>query len=61
LTCGSGTTGHAALKRDCRFIGFEMRPEMAETARERLRAEDSGSTLVARRAGQTTLFGEARK
>jgi site-specific DNA-methyltransferase (adenine-specific) len=55
LTCGSGTTGHAALKRDCRFIGFEMRPEMAETARERLRAEEQGLSLKESRLGKTTL------
>jgi hypothetical protein len=59
FTCGSGTTGHAAIRRGCRFIGYERRPEMAETARERLRAEDNGSTIQAARAGQTALFGVA--
>lgn len=56
FTCGSATTGHAALNRGCRFIGIEMRPHMAEIARERLRAESVGNTLQAQRAGQTTLF-----
>lgn len=54
---GSGTTGVACLRLGRRFIGIEKNPEHAETARERLRAEDLGSTLQAQRAGQTTLFG----
>jgi site-specific DNA-methyltransferase (adenine-specific) len=60
FTCGSGTTGHAALLRGCRGVGFEKRVEMAETARERLRALTAGSTIQAARAGQTALFGGAR-
>lgn len=56
LTCGAGTTGVAALKLGCRFIGIEMRPEMAETARERLRAVAAGTTLRAVHLGQTTMF-----
>jgi hypothetical protein len=32
-----------------------MRPEMAETARERLRAEEQGLSLKESRLGQTTL------
>lgn len=54
---GSGTTGIAALRSGRRFVGVELNAAMAETARERLRAEDNGSTIHAARAGQTTLFG----
>lgn len=57
FTAGSATTGHAALLRGCRFVGFEKRPEMAETARERLAALCAGSTIQAARAGQVALFG----
>lgn len=55
--CGSGTTGVACLRLGRRFVGIEMDKDHAETARERLRAEQSSSTLAARRAGQTSLFG----
>lgn len=55
--CGSGTTGVAALRLGRRFIGIEREAKWAELSRERLRAEESGSTLQARRAGQRTLFG----
>ena len=34
--CGSGTTGVAATKLGCSFIGFEIDPEQAEAARTRL-------------------------
>ncbi|MGL4576136.1 MAG: DNA-methyltransferase [Burkholderiaceae bacterium] len=34
--CGSGSTGVAALKRGCQFIGIELVPEIAEIARTRL-------------------------
>lgn len=54
--CGSGTTGSAALRLGRRFIGIERNPEHAETARERLRAEETDSTHRARAAGQTALF-----
>jgi DNA modification methylase len=55
--CGSGTTGVAALRLGRRFIGIEREPKWAELSRERLRAEESGSTLQAQRAGQVPLFG----
>lgn len=55
--CGSGTTGVAALRLGRRFVGIERDPKYAAVARERLAAEESGSTLRAARAGQTTLFG----
>jgi site-specific DNA-methyltransferase (adenine-specific) len=54
---GSGTHGVAALRLGRRFIGIEKEQKWAEVSRERLRAEESGSTLAARRAGQATLFG----
>jgi site-specific DNA-methyltransferase (adenine-specific) len=37
---GSGTTGVAALRAGCRFLGIERDPEHAELAIRRLRAED---------------------
>jgi DNA modification methylase len=55
--CGSGTTGVAALRLGRRFIGIEKEERWAELSRERLRAEEQGSTLQARRAGQVPLFG----
>lgn len=54
---GSGTTGVACLRLGRRFIGIERDPRYFELAVERLRAEESGSTLAARRAGQAALFG----
>jgi site-specific DNA-methyltransferase (adenine-specific) len=56
--CGSGTTGVAAVRLGRRFIGIERNPEWAELSRERIRAEESQSTLAARRAGQEPLFRE---
>jgi site-specific DNA-methyltransferase (adenine-specific) len=35
--CGSGSTGVAALKRGCDFIGIEMVPEIAAIAKKRLK------------------------
>lgn len=58
---GSGTTGVAALRLGRRFIGIEMDAAYAEIARERCRAEEQGSTLQARRAGQGTLFDMSKK
>lgn len=55
--CGSGTTGVAALRLGRRFVGVELQAEHVATARERLGAEERGSTLQAARAGQTALFG----
>jgi len=53
---GSGTTGAAALRLGRRVILIEREPKWAELCRERLRAEESGSTLQARRTGQGALF-----
>jgi site-specific DNA-methyltransferase (adenine-specific) len=57
---GSGTTGVACLRLGRRFIGIEKDPKYAALARERLAAEEAGSTLRAARAGQTTLFGPVK-
>lgn len=54
---GSGTTGVACLRLGRRCILIEQKPEYAATCIERLRAEESDSTLSAYRAGQTALFG----
>lgn len=58
--CGSGTTGVACLRLGRRFIGIEKDPKYADLARERLRAEENGSTLKATRAGQVPLFGGSK-
>jgi site-specific DNA-methyltransferase (adenine-specific) len=57
---GAGSTGVAALRLGMRFIGIELDENHCRTARERLRAEETSSTLEAREAGQTSLFGGAR-
>jgi site-specific DNA-methyltransferase (adenine-specific) len=57
---GSGTTGVACLRLGRRFIGIEKDPKYFALAVERLRAEESGSTLQARRAGQTSLLDRLR-
>ncbi len=57
--CGSGTTGVAAIRRGCRFIGIEREPAYVVIARERLLAEENGSSVAARQAGQIPLFGRA--
>ncbi len=54
---GSGTTGVACIRLGRRFIGIEKDPNYFELACERLRAEESGSTLQAARAGQLPLLG----
>jgi site-specific DNA-methyltransferase (adenine-specific) len=55
--CGSGTTGVAALRLGRRFIGIERDPTWAALSIERLKAEATGTTLQASRAGQGALFG----
>ncbi len=54
---GSGTTGVAALRLGRRAILIERDPKYAQIARDRMMAEEQGSTLQARRAGQEPLFG----
>ena len=53
---GSGTTGCAALRLGRRCILIEKEPKYAALCRERLAAEEKGSTLHAQRAGQEVLF-----
>lgn len=55
---GSGTTGVAALRLGGRAILIERDPKYAALARERMQAEEAGSTLQAQRAGQVALFGK---
>lgn len=57
---GSGTTGVACLRAGRQFIGIEREPQYFALACERLRAEESGSTLQAQRAGQAPLFGGSK-
>lgn len=57
---GSGTTGVAAVRLGRNFIGIERDERYFKLACERLRAEVSGSTLSAARAGQSALFGGER-
>lgn len=57
---GSGTTGAAALRLGRRVILVEREAKWAELCRERLEAEQDGSTLRAKRAGQVPLFAVAK-
>ena len=54
---GSGTTCIAALRQGRRIVGIEISAEWAELARERVRADLTGSAHEARAAGQRALFG----
>ena len=53
---GSGTTCAAALRQGRRVIGIEINAEWAEVARERVRADVSGSNHEVRAAGREALF-----
>lgn len=53
---GSGTTGVAALRLGRRCILIEKDAKYAALARERMEAEERGSTLQAARAGQLPLL-----
>lgn len=53
---GSGTTGAAALRSGCSFLGCEMSAEYHAIASERLHSEGAAATLAAVRAGQQGLF-----
>jgi site-specific DNA-methyltransferase (adenine-specific) len=55
---GSGTTCVAATRQGRRVIGFEINREWAVLARERVRADVSGSDCGARARGQQSLFHE---
>ena len=56
--CGSATTGVAALRLGRRFWGCEIDAGYVATARERLAAETSGSSLAAARTGQVAMFAK---
>jgi DNA modification methylase len=58
ITCGSGTTGVAAVRLGRSFLGIEKKPEHFEMANARIAAEVEG--LSRPRAGQVPLFGVAR-
>jgi site-specific DNA-methyltransferase (adenine-specific) len=53
---GSGSTCAAAVRQGRRAIGIEISSEWAEVARERVRADVSGSEYAARVSGQQALF-----
>jgi site-specific DNA-methyltransferase (adenine-specific) len=54
---GSGSTCATAVRQGRRVIGIEINREWAEVARERVRADVSGSDYAARTMGQRALFG----
>jgi len=54
---GSGTTGAAALKLGRRFVGWELDPDHAETARARLRGENYKISRPEAPERQPSLFG----
>jgi len=54
---GSGTTGVACIQLGRRFVGIERDPTYFALACERLRAEETGSTVKSQRAGQMALLG----
>ncbi len=58
--CGSGTTGVACLRTGRRFLGYEINPETASTARERLEAEDRGLSLADAKRGQLGILDALR-
>jgi site-specific DNA-methyltransferase (adenine-specific) len=53
---GSGTTCLAATRQGRRVIGMEINRDWANLARERVRADVSGSDCAARARGQQALF-----
>lgn len=53
---GSGTTGVACLRLGRKFVGIERDPKYFELAAERLAAEEAGSNVAARRAGQLSIL-----
>jgi DNA modification methylase len=49
---GSGTTGIAALKLGCSYIGFEIDPQQVQASNERLRRVfEEDAPLLRRAAG----------
>lgn len=55
---GSGTTGAAALRSGCDFLGCEMSAEYHAIAVDRLRAEDAKNTVGGQIAGQLALLAD---
>lgn len=55
--CGSGSTGVACMRRARRFSGLELQEQWVAVANDRLRAEQTDTTLDALRVGQQALFG----
>jgi len=60
MFAGSGTTGVAALRLGRRVILIEKDAGYAALIRQRMEAEENGSTLEAARAGQVPMFGGSR-
>ena len=56
VLCARADEVVACLRLGRRFLGIEVDPAMAETARERLRAEERMVGVVSTRAGQGALF-----
>ena len=44
--CGSGTTGVAAVRAGCRFVGLEMDPQYLDLAARRLAAVEAGDETL---------------
>jgi len=44
--CGTGTTGIAALKYNCTFVGIELDPQTAEVAKGRLSEYDTPREMI---------------
>lgn len=59
---GSGTTGLAARKLGCSYIGFEIDPEQVQASNERLNVTVPEESLLdgAAESAQYTLFSDAR-
>ena len=57
---GSGTTGVVAVKAGRDFIGFDLNEKYCDMANDRITAASRGLTLKEARAGQKSLFTEAK-
>lgn len=57
---GGGSTGVAALRQGKRVIMIERNATHAEHCRDRMRAEETSSTVEALRANQLPMFGGAQ-
>lgn len=54
---GSGTTGIAALKLGCSYIGFEIDPKQVSASNERLCAVNEGDVPLFRQNGKLAISG----